>query len=277
MKNRFALLVSLFMIIQWVSTTNGQEISVISCEAEVRSVGGDIKINGFPFWHVDRVEGKSSMVGRIGHLVRQGTNAVEMSLSAANGIEEDTTGATGVGFSLEITNTTLSNNAIVSEKNLLSAKGFEMATNYYFVVSEHQVKNQPWLLPPTDLTVADKRSINSVVKSLHVALLEQDIPALKKIFRYKNEFCAMSAGISLAEVEDEQASFFTNIFSGKTYFVQPLDSSSLTYTVDSRINLVGVTGAGNSIPIAISLGDDTTFKMPLMFSKTTNNVWVIVQ
>ena len=132
-------------------------------------------------------------------------------------------------------------------------------------------------LPPTGLTVAANRSINSVVWSFHVALLEQDIPALKKIFRYKNEFCAMSAGISLAEVEDEQASFFTNIFSGKTYFVQPLDSSSLTYTVDSRINLVGVTGAGNSIPIAISLGDDTTFKMPLMFSKTTNNVWVIVQ
>lgn len=268
----------LLVIVQWATTANGQQnSSVISCEVEVCNVGADIEINGFPFWQVDLAKGVRSTTGRISHLVCKGTNVVTLSFTSANGGEVDTNEVTGASFSVEIAHTTLSNSIVVARDILLLSKGYEANTQCYFVVSEYAVLDQPWLLPPPVLASSDRHSISSVVANLHVALAGKDMLPLREVFRQKNELCAVSAGISLAEMEVEQATFFTNLFAGATYSVMPLDTSSLTYTVSSNANLVSVTGPNNSIPIAIQLGDDTTLKMPLLFSKTTNGVWVIVR
>lgn len=275
--NRLAVFMLLSIITQWVLITNGQELSVISCEVDIHNVGANIEINGFPFWHIALAEGKKSMTGRINHLVRNGTNTVAVSFIAGSGSEGVTNGDTGIGFSFEIVQNVLSNSTIVLTETLVSTNGVEEEASYQFTVSRHPVENLPWLLPPPVLTSADRLSISSVVVRLHAALENKDMATLKEVFLFKNEFCAISAGISLAEMEEEQTLFFTNIFGGATYSVQALDASAMTYTVKPNANLVAVNVSESSIPIAIDLGDDTTLKMPIMLSKTTNDVWVIVR
>ncbi|MEX0326384.1 MAG: hypothetical protein AB3N33_09890 [Puniceicoccaceae bacterium] len=133
----------------------------------------------------------------------------------------------------------------------------------------------PWLLPGGELDEAGRTEIRQFISSLHSALMNQDIEALKAAFLNKNQRIANAFGVPIEQVESAQEEFYSQLFAVAGYTVLPLDTNQLEFTPISEVNLVHVTGPDGGAVLTID-SDELVFSLQFFFSEIESQ-WLFVE
>jgi hypothetical protein len=133
----------------------------------------------------------------------------------------------------------------------------------------------PWLLTGSELDEAGRTEIRQFISSLHSALINQDIAALRSAFQNKNQRIANAFGVPIEQAESAQEEFYNQLFTVAGYTVLPLDTNQLEFKPITEVNLVHVTGPDGGPAITVD-SDELVFSLRFYFSQIEGQ-WTFVE
>ena len=122
---------------------------------------------------------------------------------------------------------------------------------------------------------AGRTEIRQFISSLHSALINQDIAALRSAFQNKNQRIANAFGVPIEQAESAQEEFYNQLFTVAGYTVLPLDTNQLEFTPITEVNLFHVTGPDGGPAITVD-SDELVFSLRFYFSQIEGQ-WIFVE
>ncbi|RMG42278.1 MAG: hypothetical protein D6719_06780 [Candidatus Dadabacteria bacterium] len=148
---------------------------------------------------------------------------------------------------------------LVLEDVAFLQKGVSVNNTYTFNASP----SQSWAWQgaqsvSSPLSASDKAAIESIVSSIHAALVAKDVSTLSSLLQVKAEEVAkLTYQSSTAAIADQENFFQTNLFADPNWGMQPLVTANLVYSVIAGGKVVRVTNTAAKYAIA---SNDITYK-----------------